>query len=132
MKCLIVEDDKISSQVLEKLMSRHGSVDTAVDGQRAVEMFRRAHEAKSPYDLILMDIMMPEVDGMLSVQTLREKETALQVRPAQRVKIIMTTALNDPLVMMKAIYKAGADAYLVKPIRSLKLEDELRDLKLIQ
>ena len=131
MKCLIVEDDKISSQVLVKMMSRHSRSDAAVDGREAVEMFRKAHESQSPYDLVLMDIMMPEVDGLLSVQTMRETEAALKIPPAQRVKVVMTTALNDPLIIMKALYKLDADSYLVKPIRLQRLEEELRELKLI-
>ena len=131
MQCLIVEDDKISSQVLEKMMSKHGRSDAVVDGRQAVELFRKAHESKRPYDLILMDIMMPEVDGLLSLQKMRETEAAMQIPSAERTKVIMTTALSDPLIIMKALYESGADSYLVKPIRLQRLEDELRELKLI-
>ena len=131
MKCLIVEDDKISTQVLEKMMSKHGRSDAVVDGRQAVELFLKAHESKSPYDLVLMDIMMPEVDGLLSLQKMRETETAMQIPSAERTKVIMTTALSDPLIIMRALYESGADSYLVKPIRLQKLEDELRELKLI-
>ena len=131
MRCLIVEDDKISSQVLEKMMSRHGRSTTVADGQRAVDMFQQAHESKSPYELILMDIMIPEIDGLQSVQTIREKEAGMKIPSNQRVRIIMTTALDDPRTIMKALYESNADSFLVKPIRLQKLEDELRELKLI-
>lgn len=131
MRCLIVEDDKVSSQVLEKMISRHGTFDATVNGQRAIDLFREAHESNSPYDLILMDIMIPEIDGLQSVFTIREIDARLKIPLAQKVKVIMTTALDDPRTIMKALYESDADSYLIKPIRFQKLEEELRALKLI-
>jgi len=131
MKCLIVEDDRISSQVVEKMISRYGSYDAVADGKEAALFFRRAHESQSPYDLVLMDIMIPEVDGLLSVTAIRKAEEQMNVAMAKRVKIIMTTALDDPRTIMKALYESDANSYLIKPIRLQKLEDELRTLKLI-
>lgn len=131
MKCLIVEDDRISSQVLEKMISVHGSYDTAADGKEAGELFRQAHESNTPYDLVLMDIMIPEVDGLQAVLGIRKTEALFKVASAHRVKVIMTTALDDPRTLMKALYESDANSYLVKPIRMQKLEEELRALKLI-
>ena len=131
MKCLIVEDDKISSQVLEKMISKHGSYHTAADGTQAGILFRQAHESGSPYDLVLMDIMIPEVDGLQAVLAIRKAEGQLSIAMPQRVKIVMTTALNDPRTIMKALYESDANSYLIKPIRLQKLEEELRALKLI-
>ena len=131
MKCLIVEDDTISSQVMGKMIFKHGSFDVAVDGQKAIALFLQAHESGSPYQLILMDIMMPEVDGLASLLTMRQKEADMKIPWAQKVKVIMTTALDDPRTMMKALFESDASSYLVKPIRLQKLEDELRVLKLI-
>lgn len=131
MKCLIVEDDPVSSQVVERMISRYGASDVVVDGRQAIDLFRQAHESNSPYDLILMDIMLPETDGLLSVLAIRELETHMNISPAQRVKVIMTTALDDPRTVMKSLYESDANSYLVKPIRLRMLEDELRALKLI-
>lgn len=131
MKCLIVEDDPASSQVMVHMISRHGASDVVVDGTQAIDMFRRAHEADSPYDLILMDIMMPATDGLLATLAIRELETRMNISLSQRVKVIMTTALDDPRTVMKSLYESDANSYLVKPIRLQKLEDELRELKLI-
>jgi len=131
MKCLIVEDDPASSLVMQKMISRHGSFDAVVNGTEAIYRFRLAHEAGSPYDLILMDIMMPETDGLLSALAIREIESHRNISLMNRVKIIMTTALDDPRTVMKSLYESDANSYLVKPIRLQKLEDELRILKLI-
>jgi len=131
MKCLIVEDDRVSSQVLEKMVSRHGSYDTADNGGTALELFRNAQGSDSPYHLVLMDIMMPAVDGLQSVLGIRQMEESLGITLSRRVKIIMTTALDDPRTIMKALYESDADSYLVKPIRLQSLEDEMRSLNLI-
>ena len=131
MKCLIVEDDKVSSQVLQKMMSRHGTYDVVVNGQEAVDLFRLAHESNIAYDLILMDIMMPEVDGLQSVLAIRKIEVLMNIPMTKKVKVIMTTALDDPRTIMKALYESDANSYLIKPIRLQKLEDELRALKLV-
>lgn len=132
MKCLIVENDSISIQVLKGLISRYViASDIAINGQEGIDLFLQAHESNSPYDLILMDIMMPGINGLQSVLTIREKEALMNVSFMQRVKIIMITVLDDPRTVMKALYESDANTYLVKPIRLQELEDALRKLKLI-
>jgi two-component system chemotaxis response regulator CheY len=131
MKCLIVEDDPTSSHVMEQMISRYGDFDVVDNGTKAIDMFRMAHEANCPYDLILMDIMMPETNGLLSTLAIRELESHMNISLIHRVKVIMTTALDDPRTVMKSLYESDANSYLVKPIRLQKLEDELRTLKLI-
>ena len=131
MKCLIVEDDPISSQILGRMISRYGTSDVTVNGKEGIDQFRQAHESNSPYDLILMDIMMPGVNGLQAVQTMREIEATMNISVKQRVKIIMTTALDDPRTVMKALYESDASSYLIKPIKLQRLEGELRTLKLI-
>ncbi len=131
MKSLIVEDDPISSQVIGEMISGYGPIDVVDNGWQAVDKFRQAHESQKPYDLIVMDIMMPEVDGLQSVLAMREMETRMNISVMLKVKIIMTTALDDPRTIMKALYESDANSYLVKPIRLQKLVHELQVLKLI-
>lgn len=131
MKCLIVEDDPVSIQVLEKMVSKYGTFEVADNGQKAIDQFRQAHASNSPYGLILMDILMPEINGLQSVLTIREIESLMNIPLPQRVKVIMTTALNDPRTVMKALYESDANSYLIKPIRLQKFEDALRAIELI-
>ena len=131
MKCLIVEDEPISSRIMERLMSRYASSDAACNGQEALDMFLGAHEVQSPYDLILMDIMMTVVNGLEAVLQIREKETLMNIPVAHRVKIIMTTSLDDPRTVIKALYGSEANSYLIKPIAAQKLAEELRKIKLL-
>lgn len=132
MKCLIVEDDFISRRILRELLGAYFDCEIAVDGEEAVTAFRMAHEAKTPYDLICMDIMMPKMDGREALRLVRKLEKELEVPPNLEVKVVMTTALDDPKTVFDSFYQDGATAYLVKPISKQKLLRELRALGLIQ
>jgi len=131
MKCLIVEDDFISRRILKELLSSYCECDIAVNGEEAVMSFRMAHEGKRPYDLICMDIMMPGFDGTEALKQIRQLEKELTVPPEIEVKVIMTTALDDPKTVINSLYKGGATSYLVKPISKQKLLRELRSFGLI-
>ena len=131
MKCLIVEDEIISSRILEGMMSRYASCEVVSNGQEALARFQQAHEANSPYDVILMDIMMSEISGLEVVTLIREQQALKKMSLSQRVKIIMTTSLDDPRTVIKALFESDANSYLTKPITAAKIADELRKLKII-
>jgi two-component system chemotaxis response regulator CheY len=130
MKSLVVEDAPIVNRIMREIISKHGSCESVINGKEAVDMFLQAHESGTPFDLILMDIMMPEMDGLQAVQIIREKEANMNIPLTQKVKIIMTTALSDPRTVIKGLYESDADSYLVKPISTRTLVDELRKLRL--
>jgi two-component system chemotaxis response regulator CheY len=131
MRALIVEDDFTSRLFLQTFLSRYGECHIAVNGKEAVEAFRLATNDGSPYDLICMDIMMPEMDGMEAVQQVRALEEAGGVLSNRGVKIIMTTAVTDIREVMQS-FKELCDAYLFKPIDTAKLVGELRSFQLVQ
>lgn len=132
MKILIVEDDFISRRILRELLNTFGDIEIAVDGEEAVTAFKMAHDAKTPYDLVCMDIMMPKMDGREALRQIRKMEKEFEVPPNLEAKIIMTTALDDPKTVFDSFYQDGATVYLVKPISKQKLVRELRALGLIQ
>ena len=125
MNTLIVEDDFTSRLLLQTLLSRYGECHIAVNGREAVEAFRSAKERGRSYDLICMDIMMPEMDGQAALREIRAQEEAVGIFSTRGVKVIMTTALNDPRNVMAAFHGL-CDAYLFKPIETLKLLEQLR------
>jgi two-component system chemotaxis response regulator CheY len=131
MKCLIVEDDFISRRILKELLSAYCECDIAVNGEEAVTSFRMAHESKRPYELICMDIMMPGVDGNEALTRIRQLEKDMGVPPEIEVKVVMTTAMDDPKTVIDSFYRGGATSYLVKPISKQKLVRELRTFGLI-
>ena len=72
MKALIVEDDGMSRLLLEHILAPFGECHTAVNGKEALEAFREAQERNTPYSLICLDIMMPEMDGHTTLKAIRE------------------------------------------------------------
>jgi two-component system chemotaxis response regulator CheY len=131
MKTLIVEDDFTSRLVLQTYLSRYGECHIAVNGREAVDAFRVATQSGQRYDLICMDIMMPEVDGREAVRQVRQLEEADGIPSTSGVKIIMTTALNDMKEMAKC-FNELCDGYLVKPINFAELLAQVKAYHLVQ
>jgi len=128
MKILIAEDDHASRKLLYKFMSQFGDCDITVDGAEAIEAFILASDENDPYDLVCLDIMMPKVDGVKVLQSIRNFEKDSNI--PNPVKIILTTALNDTQFVHGA-FNNGCDAYAAKPLDTKKLKDVLRKLELI-
>ena len=130
MKTLIAEDDFTSRLLLQGLLKNYGPCHVAVNGTEAVEAVRISLEAKEPYDLICLDIMMPEMDGQSALRSIRMQEEARGIISSRGAKIMMITALEDIKNVMAA-YSDLCDAYLTKPIQKKSLLEELRNLQLI-
>ncbi len=130
MRILIAEDDYVSRTFLYKFLSNYGECDVTVDGIEALEVFIMALDEGQYYDLICLDIMMPEVDGVNVLKTIRVLEDERRVPHEHRSKVIMTTALNAT-DKVKSAFEIGAEGYAVKPIDIDKFVDVLRKLELI-
>jgi two-component system, chemotaxis family, chemotaxis protein CheY len=130
MKSLIVEDDFTSRLLLQTILARYGQAHIAVNGREAVDAFRVALEEGSPYDLVCMDIMMPEMDGQEALRQVRALEAEQGILSSSGTKIVMTTALGEPRDVFAAFYSL-CDDYLVKPIDAARLLEILRGFALI-
>lgn len=131
MKALVVEDDFASRKLLQKILSPYGEVDIAVNGLEAIEAFTKSLDGEAPYDLICMDIMMPEMDGQAALKRIRAIERERDITSLRESKVIMTTALDDPKNVVEAYYKGGATSYVPKPIDKQMLLHLLKNLGLI-
>jgi two-component system, chemotaxis family, chemotaxis protein CheY len=130
MKTLIVEDDFTSRLILQEILKGYGPTHIAVNGKEAIEAVNMALEAKEPYNLICLDIKMPEMDGMAALKEIRNLEKSKEMSPSDMAKIIMTTGVTEKENILEAI-KAQCDYYLVKPVQKKILIRELQRLKLI-
>ncbi|AAS97242.1 response regulator [Nitratidesulfovibrio vulgaris] len=128
MRFLIVEDDFTSRKFLQNMLAPFGECDIAVNGVEAVEAFKTALDSSVPYDLVCLDIMMPEMDGHEALRAMRSIERERDVAPAQEVPVVMTTALDDPKNVVEAYYKGGATSYVPKPIDRQLFLQLLRNL----
>ena len=101
---LVCEDDfAIKTMISTKLKQENYSVYTVQNGREALKLME-----KQQIDLVVSDIMMPEMDGYEFVQTLRETKHTLP--------ILMITAKSQ-LESLEAAFKLGVDDYMVKPLR---------------
>ena len=130
MRTLIVEDDFTSRLLLQSFLSQYGECHIAVNGKEAVDAFRAALGRGEGYDLICMDIMMPEMDGQTAVREIRALEETGGTLSTNGVKIIMTTALDDVKSVVES-FQALCDAYLFKPIDRKMLLGRIQELNLL-
>ncbi len=130
MKCLIVEDNFTARKLLKMYLSSCADCDIAVDGNEAVVAFSLAMDAKEPYDLICLDIMMPNMDGRQALKAIRQIESEHGISGLDCVKVIMTTALEDSKNVMGS-FREGCEAYIVKPVKKDKLFEEIQKLGII-
>jgi len=127
MKILIVEDDMISRKFLSKFLAQYGECDIVVDGMEALDAYLIAEKEKQPYDLIFLDIMMPKIDGIKVLKAIRDFEAQRKIRPEDKVKIIITTALADTEFVHQA-FEIGCEAYAAKPVDTDKLVEVMKKL----
>ncbi len=108
MRILLLEDEpKFSSRIERCLTAEHYAVDVLADGREGLE-FAHAY----PYDLILLDLMLPSISGSQVLQCIR--------RTNQKVPVLVLTA-RDSLQDKVELFQLGADDYLTKPFASIEL-----------
>jgi two-component system chemotaxis response regulator CheY len=130
MRILIVEDEFTSRAILLKFLSSYGVCEVAVNGKEALSAVENAITENEPYDLICLDIMMPELDGREVLKTIRDSENKRNIWGQDAVKVIMTSGKSDPKSIIGS-FKDGCEAYLYKPIDKQKLINHLSELGLI-
>ena len=130
MKTLIVEDDFTSRIFLQGLLKEYGDSHIAINGKEAVEAVKISLENIDPYQLICMDIEMPEMNGQEALIEIRKLEQKIGLEAGQGSKVIMTSSLNDSKNILTA-FKEMCDGYLIKPFSKRKLNEILVNIGLI-
>jgi len=130
LKILIAEDDFTCRKLLQSFLSEYGDCFVAINGREAIEAVRESINEGRPYNMICLDIMMPEIDGHEALETIRKIESERGIMGLDGAKVIMTSALDDSTNVMGA-FRAGCEAYIVKPISKQNLLDEMEKLGLI-
>ncbi|MFA5059997.1 MAG: response regulator [Candidatus Omnitrophota bacterium] len=116
-KILVVEDNVESRELLAEILRDIAQCDKAASGKEAIEKYNAALQ-KDPYHLILLDIEMPEMDGLEALRMIREIEKTKGIALGEGVPIIMVTAHKKPF--LNAFYQGCTD-YVLKPIDTDKL-----------
>ena len=128
LRFLVVDDVATGRTVLGAMLSRYGQVDEAAGGVPALQSYRDAAASGEMYNLLLLDIMMPDMDGITLLKEVRafEREKGLPATAA-----VMTTATDAREHVHRAM-QAGAVGYLIKPLSFPMVVAELERLGLIE
>jgi len=119
-KILIVEDDPAVRDVVKHALSREGMETLAVeDGEAALQRLR---EDVEPFDLVVLDVMLPGMDG---ISVCREIRTGEAGSASSEVPVVMLTARDDEINVVVGL-EVGADDYITKPFRPSELVGRVR------
>lgn len=132
MKTLIVDDEPLNCEVLRSIIKPFSTYEIAENGVKALELFQAALTAGCPFDLVLLDIMMPEMDGQQTLKEIRAiEDAAFKGDPDhKRVYVVMVTCLDDPENFLQA-QGSGIEWYINKPVNRAKLLALFRELNLL-
>ncbi len=120
LRILLAEDNKVNQLISVKLLGRLGHfVVVAGDGRQAVEEFKKQH-----FDLVLMDLQMPEMDGYAATKAIREYEDGL----GRHTPVIAMTA-HAMARHRESCLDAGMEGYVSKPVNVKELEEQINLLK---
>ena len=118
---LVAEDNEINALLIRSLLKRLGHHCTiTTDGEEALESWLAADSAGTPYDVVLMDVQMPKLDGIETTKRIRAREAGRGSRT-----IILALTANTLVDDRYACFEAGMDGFLIKPLDRDKLADAL-------
>ncbi|HMD50162.1 MAG TPA: response regulator [Bryobacteraceae bacterium] len=118
-RILLAEDNIVNQRLATRLLEREGHrVEVAASGKQALEMLERG-----PFDVVLMDIQMPEMDGLTAAQHIRRNERG----SGHHMPIVAVTAQASEMDRQRC-FEAGMDAYITKPVRVSELMDTIESV----
>lgn len=118
-KILLVDDEEEMSFLLANLLKHHGyEVDTAYNGIEALNKVASAYSNHQSFDLILLDILMPEMDGKEVLANIREEEKSRGIPIGEGIPIIILTASPHEI---ENSYQLGCDNFVSKPFKDNEL-----------
>ncbi len=124
MKILVVDDEYVSLKKMKILMSGYGDVDTASSGREALDKFSKSYWDEQFYDLITIDIEMPDMTGLELLERIIDQEKLLMITPAKKI-IITAEGTAENLAIA---YKYKVSGFIVKPVQRLVLDKKLSSM----
>lgn len=116
LKVLVAEDNLINQRLAVSMLATLGHTGVVVsDGEKALKCLAKLH-----FDVVLMDVMMPNLDGLAALAAIREQEQST----GRHLPVIMATAHTEPGDAAR-FKRAGADGYVAKPMEIAYLKSEL-------
>ena len=131
-RALIVDDSRYQRHLVLQALAGLFEIEEAENGQRAIELFVAARDAGRPFDLIVMDILMPVLDGHEALAGIRRLEREAGRDDLPPTPAVMLSSLDDSANMLRAQFDSGAQAYVTKPFEAQTLLEALATLGLAE
>ena len=130
MRILVVDDDAPNRKLLTDIASKMGECEGAEGGQEALSAFKKAWEDWRPFNLIFLDVLMPDLDGREVLLKIREIEKEKRVSELHQVRVIMVTGVSEEETVLDCL-RNGCDEFIVKPIDILLVLEKMKKLGLM-
>ena len=131
-RALIVDDSRYQRHLVQQALAGLFETEEAENGQVAIDLFAAAQAAGRPFDLVIMDILMPVLDGHEALAGIRLLERQTGVAEGAGLPAVMLSSLDDPANMLRAQFDSGAQAYVTKPFEAKTLIEALATLGLAE
>ena len=122
---LVVDDEPTSRLQLKEILKAFGNVDEVESGVEALSMFRDAILSKTPYNLVTLDVGMPTLDGLVTLECLRGLEMVHGSLSKTKILMVTGTARRDVVV---GSIRLGLEGYVVKPFDRTLIDAKVREI----
>ncbi|MBU1168428.1 MAG: response regulator [Proteobacteria bacterium] len=127
MRILVVDDDMVSRKKMEKILQEFGECFLVESGQDAIKVFTEAWAMGIPFDLITLDIGMPDISGIDVLKHIRQIEKDKAIAKDKLSQIMMVTSHADQEVVVGSL-NAGCNTYIVKPFERGRVLEKVENL----
>ncbi len=132
MKSLVVDDEVVSRKKMIKILGKYGVCEEAENGEQAIEKFSiNAVDGTDPYDVITLDISMPDMSGLTVLTRIRAIEKEKAIPKENQVKILMVTVKSEKETVRLSI-EGGCDDYIIKPFNNQSMQIKLERAGLLK
>lgn len=130
MKILVVDDEIVSRKKMMKIAKDFGTCEGVQNGKAALNVMKTALEEWKPYDLITLDVSMPDISGIEVLSAIRKMEEEKGLDEEERAKILMVSAHSDMETVKACMGKCNG--YMIKPFNKEIVVDKLKKIGLLR
>jgi DNA-binding response OmpR family regulator len=132
MRTLVIDDDYSCSTMFSMFFKRYGDCDITSIGQDGITAYKNAVRSGNMYDLVVIDLILPDTNGIEILKLIRAEEDMCNVSDDFRTKVLLTTSLDDEENrIIEKILTKGIEAYYVKTFANGGLREKLTELGFI-
>lgn len=124
MRVLIADDEAVSREKLRLIMTHFGEVDAFESGVETFKAYEAAIKEQNPYHMIMLDINMPEKNGIQVLLEIRASETVLELSNKEKAIVLMVTSKTDKGHIVSCV-QAGCDSFVAKPFNLPIISEKL-------